>query len=404
MNSMQRSKGTIPVQKCFEKAVQLQQVKVRKLNKPYWKKFTKDQWILNIIEPGYKIEFFQQPFQTFFPKQIQFNAVESEMVSKEVKQLVDKGAIEEVKDISDAFISNIFLVPKKDGNLRPIINLKYLNEFVEYYHFKQENLTYALELIQKNDYLTSVDLKDAYFSVSVHPDYKKFLTFSWNGKFYRFVVLPFGLTSCPRIFTKILKPVYAFFRENGIRCCYYIDDSLIMNQTFSTCQEQTNIVMSELNNLGFTINDKKSITIPSQRIVFFGVIIDSVEFKVYLTDEKVEKILRQSQLILSNPRIQFRQLASLIGLLVHACNAVFERPLHYRTLERDKDQNLKLNNNDYNSVMTCSVESINEIKWCRNIQSLNGKDNNSKDQLIFVLKLMHPCKVGVLDLKQNDRR
>lgn len=52
-----------------------------------------------------------------------------------------------------------------------------------------------------------------------------------------------------------------------------------MNQTFATCQEQTNIVMSELNNLGFTINDKKSITIPSQRIVFYGVIIDSVELK-----------------------------------------------------------------------------------------------------------------------------
>lgn len=118
-------------------------------------------------------------------------------------------------------------------------------------------MTYALELIQKNDYLTSVDLKDVYFSVSVHPDYRIFLTFSWNEKFYRFVVLPFRLTSCPRIFTNILKPVYAFFRENGIRCCYYIDDSLIMNQTFSTCQERTNIVMSELNNLGFPINDKK---------------------------------------------------------------------------------------------------------------------------------------------------
>lgn len=76
---------TIPVQKRNEKAVQLQQVKVRKLDKPNWKKFIKDKWILNIIEPGYNIEFFQQPFKKFFPKQIQFNAVESEMVSKEVK-------------------------------------------------------------------------------------------------------------------------------------------------------------------------------------------------------------------------------------------------------------------------------------------------------------------------------
>lgn len=107
----QRSKGTIPVQKCNEKAVQLQKVKVRKINTPYWNFFQKTNGYYK-IEPGYKIEFFQRPLQTFFPKQIHFNAVESEMVSKEVKQLVDIGAIEEVKDISDYFISNIFLVPK----------------------------------------------------------------------------------------------------------------------------------------------------------------------------------------------------------------------------------------------------------------------------------------------------
>lgn len=62
-----------------------------------------------------------------------------------------------------------------------------------------------------------------------------------------------------------------------------------MNQTFATCQELTNIVMSELNNLGFTINDKKSITIPSQRIVFYGVIIDSVELKFIWQMRKLKR-------------------------------------------------------------------------------------------------------------------
>ena len=247
--------------------------------------------------------------------------------------------------------------------------MKHLNKCIEYHHFKQENLSFALELIQQNDYLTSVDLKDAYFSVSVHPDYKKFLTFTWNGKSYRFVVLPFGLTSCPRIFTKILKPVYATFRENNIRCCYYIDDSLIMNKSFSLCQKQTDMVISELNNLGFTVNKKKSVTVPSQRIVFFGVIIDSVEFKVYLTDEKIQKILNLSQIILSDIRVKIRQFASLIGLLVHACNAVFQGPLHYRALERDKNKNLKMNNDDFDSFMICSDRSLAEILWwCNNVK------------------------------------
>lgn len=50
----------------------------------------------------------------------------------------------------------------------------------------------------------------------------------------------------------------------------------------------------------------------------------------------------------------------MIGLLVHAWIAVFEGPLHYRNLKRDKDQHFKLNNDDYNYFMTCSVESTND--------------------------------------------
>lgn len=72
----------------------------------------------------------------------------------------------------------IVLGPKKDGSLRSIINPKQLKEFIEYHHLKQNNLVYALELVQRNDYLTLVDLKDAYFSVSVHSDHKNILTFS----------------------------------------------------------------------------------------------------------------------------------------------------------------------------------------------------------------------------------
>lgn len=80
-----------------------------------------------------------------------------------------------------------------------------------------------------------------------------------------------------------MKPINAFFRANGIRCCYCIDDSLhlIINPTFVTYEKQIEIVISELQNLGFTINENKSVIIPSQRIVLFGVIINSVEFKVF---------------------------------------------------------------------------------------------------------------------------
>lgn len=79
------------------------------------------------------------PLQTVMPNQIKFNKEESDLISKEVETLLDKGAIERVYDLKGAYFSSIFIVPKKDGSLRPIINLRNLNEYIEYHHFKQEN-------------------------------------------------------------------------------------------------------------------------------------------------------------------------------------------------------------------------------------------------------------------------
>ena len=64
-----------------------------------------------------------------------------------------------------------------------------------------------------------------------------------------------------------------------------------MNQDEVVCKNNTNTITSTFQTLGFTVNEKKSVLIPTQRIVFFGFIIDSVEFKVYLTEEKLQKLL-----------------------------------------------------------------------------------------------------------------
>lgn len=59
-------------------------------------------------------------------------------------------------------------------------------------------------------------------------EHHKFLRFRWKGVKYQYVCLPFGLSSSPRIFTKILKPLVARLRPMGIRLIIYLDDILIM--------------------------------------------------------------------------------------------------------------------------------------------------------------------------------
>ena len=125
-----------------------------------WQKFTKDPWVLKAVS-GYEIEFDPYPVQNYIPNEIPFSGDQSKIVDQEVKKLLSKGAIIPCNDETDQFISTIFIVPKPNGKFRPIINLKYLNNFVTYEHFKQETFSVVKDLVQRNDYFTSVDLRDS---------------------------------------------------------------------------------------------------------------------------------------------------------------------------------------------------------------------------------------------------
>lgn len=337
-----------------------------------WGKFTNDPWILSAVS-GYKIDFVEKPFQDKIPNEIPFKGAQWQLVNDEVQSLLQKGAIVVTEHEPGEFISTLFLVPKPNGKFRPVINLRYLNEFVSYNHFKQETFNIVLDLIQKNDFFTKLDLSDAYFSVPIHEDDTKFLKFSWNGFLYKFVCLPFGLSIAPYLFTKILKPVYAWFRQQNIRCSYYIDDSLNMNQSNIVCAQNSDIMVHTISSLGFSINRSKSILVPCQRIVFFGFFIDSVAFKVYLTADKVQKILTKSKQLLEKGKVIIRELASFIGLIINAFYAVFEAKLHFRDLERNKV--LGLNGSlDYDREVVLSPSCLQELHWwSQNIVSKNGK-------------------------------
>ena len=73
-----------------------------------------------------------------------------------------------------------------------ILNLKDLNEDVEFSHFKMETFADILKLVKSNCYMASLDIKDAYYTIPVAEEYQKYLKFMWKGKLYKFCVLPNG--------------------------------------------------------------------------------------------------------------------------------------------------------------------------------------------------------------------
>ena len=168
-----------------------------------WQKLTHDKHILDIIS-GLKIDFMKNPTQINEPKQIQFNPQEKEIVNSEIENLKRLGVIEHTEEVDGQFISNIFIRKKKNNSYRLILNLKELNQFIEYHHFKMENFNTVLHMLKANMYMASVDLTHAYYSVNVHKSHRKYLRFRWNGHLYQFTCMPNGLACAPMIFTKIL--------------------------------------------------------------------------------------------------------------------------------------------------------------------------------------------------------
>ena len=106
---------------------------------------------------------------------------QTEYVDTEVSNLLRKQAIEACDHEAGEYISLIFTRPKKDGSHRMILNLKSFNKNNSHHHFKMDTVLSAVRLMKPECFMVPIDLKDAYYSVSIHFDFQKYLKFSWRG-------------------------------------------------------------------------------------------------------------------------------------------------------------------------------------------------------------------------------
>ena len=133
-----------------------------------------------------------------------------------------------------------------------------------------------LGALQQGQWLTSLDLKDAYFHIGINPADRRYLRFCHNGTAWQFTVLPFGLSTSPRLFTKILKPVLAYAHLHRVILHMYLDNWLLNPGTQQEALEQTSWLRSLCQRLGLVLNLEKSDLIPSQVATYLGIELDTL--------------------------------------------------------------------------------------------------------------------------------
>ena len=336
-----------------------------------WGKLTADPHILNMVK-GCKIDFDQLPHQRQPPCQHQLSNKETETISAEIKKLVFKGVLLKSSHEEGEFLSTIFLRPKKDGTHRMILNLKKLNKFVAYHHFKMESLKHVISMMRPNCFMASVDLRDAYYSVPIHQDHQKYLKFEWQGQLYQFTCLPNGLACAPRLFTKLLKPAYSTLRKQGFQSIGYIDDSYLQGITKPECENNVQATTKLFDSLGLYVHPDKSILEPSQVLEFLGFVLNSVTMTVTLSHAKAENIKHVCKDLLTRTQPTIREVAVVIGKLVASCPGVAMGPLFYRQLENDKTAALKFHHGNFDESMVLSPTAKSDLQWwVENIENVS---------------------------------
>lgn len=337
-----------------------------------WKNITLDDFILNCLK-GYVITFTNKPFQIQEPRPPNWSPDEFKNIKLEISTLLSKGAIEKCTECEGQFVSSYFLVEKPDKTYRFIINLQKLNEFIQPPHFKMEDLRAARDLISHNSYMATLDLKDAYFLVPMSKNSRKYLRFRFNGILYQFTCLPFGLSTSPYIFTKIMKPVMNHIRSKGMLSLIYLDDLLNIGDTYESCKNNVKYIILLLEKLGFIINDKKSQTNPSKKCKYLGFFLNSEKYSVDLPDNKKTQIINLIKHFEVGKTYKIRFVAQLIGILVAASHAVEYSKTYCKRLERAKWLALTINNENFEGYMKISNYMLEDLTWW-NINVLTGSN------------------------------
>ena len=231
-------------------------------------------------------------------------------------------------------IHDVFVVPKDGGGGRVVVDCSRPKEFSVNnstdevkMKFSYKSLGNVTDMLQKGDYIGTLDIKDAYRAVNIHPSDRQFQGLRCNMGLNNYKIfednrLCMGLSSSPYIFSKISDfVVRCLFRKGISRVVNYLDDFCILGGTRLEVEHSQRILIGVLRRLGFFINYKK-VSCPNTTARFLGIIIDSVKLQLKLPLDKLEKMRCMLGEIVGKRKVTKKLLQRVGGVLSHCAKVI----------------------------------------------------------------------------------
>ena len=238
-----------------------------------------------------------------------------------------------IADAKPHCIHSIGAVPKSDGKFRPITDCKrplglsinnFMNSTCE--TFSYNSVDSVCDMMYEGCFMATVDIASAYRSITINPSQWSLQGIRWFIDGSETLLLDtricFGGKNSPYLFTQVSNFISRCMARRGLPdVINYLDDFIVVADTFDSCQRAQLTLINLLITLGFEIAWKKC-TSPSTTCVYLGILFDSSSMEISLPQHKLDKLHHELQFFSGKTRATKRQIQRLCGVLAHCAKVV----------------------------------------------------------------------------------
>lgn len=342
-----------------------------------WKAITNDPEILQIVEWGLKFQFKTTPSQRQ-TKGVEFRGSPEMMknLAEQIRSWLDEKSIEPIA-LGQAKIISLLFPVVQPNKTRWVLDLKHLNKHLVEHKFKLDGINTVRNYLQRGDYCVTLDLSAAYFHCKMNRKHRRYLAFRALGKIFQFNAMVFGISSAPFVFTQLTKPIIAQLHQQGIRCSIYLDDLIIAAHSRSEALRHLEIAAHLFQQLGFEINWEKSQTVPTRRLIYLGMTIDTApnRFTISAPPKKLAALRKEARQVETKHfqgTLTVRHLARLTGKLTALMIAVPAARFRRHSLSRSVNYGLRASYDsesgkgyfdNYDVPVSLSRTALRDCRW-----------------------------------------
>jgi hypothetical protein len=188
----------------------------------------------------------------FFQRTRPLNPVQRQALMEKVSEQLRKGVLE---PSTSPYSSPVMLVPKPGGKLRFVVDLRALNKAVEPDSYTLPRIDEALSSLHGHKIFSALDLSDAFWSVELTEESKKYTSFQTPAGALQYCRMPQGFRNASAVFCRFIDQTLGPMKWQDVLA--YVDDLIVFADTIDAHLDQLEQLFARLMAAGLTLGPKK---------------------------------------------------------------------------------------------------------------------------------------------------